>query len=60
MQALVYREAEGKLELVADHPRPIAKEGEALIKVLCAGICSTVRPSCWDRSHRGAPVGMRA
>lgn len=38
MKALVFRE---KLEFVHDHPDPTPVEGEALIKVLMAGICST-------------------
>ena len=43
MLALVYSEQDKKLELVHDHPLPVPREGEALIKVLRAGVCSTVR-----------------
>ena len=39
MMAGVYRE--GQFKLVRDYPVPAAKEGEALIKVLWAGICAT-------------------
>ena len=42
MRALVFDEAEMALSLVEDHPRPQPKDGEALIAVLLAGICSTV------------------
>ena len=43
MLALVYSEQDKKLELVHNHPLPVPREGEALIKVLRAGVCSTVR-----------------
>lgn len=36
----------GKLELVKDYPVPVAGEGEVLIKVLWAGICSTDLEIC--------------
>ncbi len=39
MRAAVFRD--GKLELVQDYPVPIPAKGEALIKVLSAGICAT-------------------
>lgn len=39
MRAAVFRD--GKLELVQDYPVPIPASGEALIKVLSAGICAT-------------------
>lgn len=42
MQALTFSEKEG-LRLQSDYPKPEAAEGEALIKVIRAGICSTVR-----------------
>lgn len=38
MKALVFRE---ELEFIRDYPDPTPVEGEALIKVLMAGICST-------------------
>jgi len=38
MRALVYKE---RLRLVENYPMPQRKEGEALVKVLKAGICST-------------------
>lgn len=38
MRALVY---DGELRLRDDYPVPEAKDGEALVKVLMAGICST-------------------
>lgn len=38
MRALVYKE---KLRLVENYPMPQRKEGEALVRVLKAGICST-------------------
>ena len=42
MQALTFSEKEG-LRLQSDYLKPDAAEGEALIKVIRAGICSTVR-----------------
>ena len=42
MRALTFSDKEG-LRLKADHPKPDVAEGEALIKVIRAGICSTVR-----------------
>ena len=45
MQALVFNEPEGRLELLHNHPQPVPKANEALIKVLIAGICSTVSTS---------------
>ncbi len=39
MKAAVFRE--GKLKLVRDYPVPVPAKGEALIKVLQAGICAT-------------------
>ncbi len=39
MQAAVFRQ--GKLKLVRDYPVPVPAKGEALIKVLQAGICAT-------------------
>ncbi len=39
MNAAVFRE--GKLTLVRDYPVPVPAQGEALIKVLQAGICAT-------------------
>jgi threonine dehydrogenase-like Zn-dependent dehydrogenase len=39
MQALFL--SKGKIEYRADYPRPIPAEGEALIRVTLAGICST-------------------
>lgn len=41
MLALCYNESEGQLQLRRDHPLPLLKEGEAVCKVLLAGICST-------------------
>ncbi|MGQ9626217.1 MAG: MDR/zinc-dependent alcohol dehydrogenase-like family protein [Anaerolineae bacterium] len=38
MHALTY---DGELSLVEDYPRPAAPPGEALVKVLLAGICNT-------------------
>ena len=38
MHALLY---DGTLKLATDYPRPSATEGEALIRVLLAGICNT-------------------
>jgi threonine dehydrogenase-like Zn-dependent dehydrogenase len=38
MKAIIF---DGKLRAVKDHPAPIPKRGEALIKVLMAGICNT-------------------
>lgn len=42
MKALVFSE-EGGLKLDADRAQPVAGEGEALVQVLRAGVCSTVR-----------------
>ena len=42
MMALLFDEAKMALRLVDDHPKPEAKDGEALIAVHVAGICSTV------------------
>ncbi len=39
MRAAVFRD--GKLELVRDYPVPVPAKGEALIKVLQAGVCAT-------------------
>ena len=39
MKAAVFRD--GQLKLIKDYPVPVPAEGEALIKVLFAGICST-------------------
>jgi threonine dehydrogenase-like Zn-dependent dehydrogenase len=38
MKAIIF---DGKLKTVNDHPKPRPKKGEALIKVLMAGICNT-------------------
>lgn len=39
MNALVY--AEGSLRFVEDYPKPVPGPGEALVRVLLAGICAT-------------------
>ncbi|KAF8073035.1 neoA [Scenedesmus sp. PABB004] len=41
MQALVYTAATDSLRLVHDQPRPVPGEGEALVRVKRAGVCST-------------------
>lgn len=41
MLALCYNEPAGQLQLRRDHPLPLLKEGEAVCKVVLAGICST-------------------
>ncbi len=59
MQALVYDEAGSKLELRGTHPKPEPRPNEALIRVLIAGICSTVGPSVTEVTHvlvRGKPL----
>ncbi len=42
MQALRYDDSEQGLHLSCDQEKPIPKSGEALIRILRAGICSTV------------------
>lgn len=42
MRALVYDEGQGVLGLQVARPKPTPSAGEALIRVLRAGICSTV------------------
>lgn len=42
-QALTFSESNG-LRFVEDHTIPKPKKGEALLKILRAGICSTVNP----------------
>ena len=44
MKAAVFRD--GQLKLIKDYPLPVPSEGEALIKVLWAGICSTDLQIC--------------
>lgn len=38
MRAIVFDEA---LRFVSDHPEPVCAQGEALVKVSCAGVCAT-------------------
>ena len=52
MRALVFSE-EGGLRLDADRPEPVPAEGEALIRVRRAGICSTVRQQQMPRHPDG-------
>ena len=52
MLALVYQEG-GDLSLQKDYPVPVPGKDEALIRILRAGICSTVRQRTWctDTTH---------
>lgn len=47
MQALVYNESAqgeaGGAKLLKDHPLPVPSKGEALVRVIRAGVCATVR-----------------
>ncbi len=48
MQALRYDDSEQGLHLSCDQEKPIPKSGEALIRILRAGICSTVEFLCFQ------------
>eukprot|EP00955_Chlamydomonas_euryale_P106142 365684-Chlamydomonas_euryale.AAC.4 len=63
MLALTFDEAANKLDLRRDYPVPSPAEGEALVQVILAQICSTVRTArgltgdMERHPERGRPAG---
>ena len=59
MQALRYDDAGQGLYLSSDQRNPVLQSGEALIRILRAGICSTVRTFCFFGSYDNATVNVK-
>ena len=56
MRAL-HVDAEGRLELRTGEPVPVAGDGDALVRVLRAGVCATDHALAFDR-YKGGYAGV--